>query len=837
MGGAGARAPAPRARAGPTPRCLPVPAACPRAPLRSALGRPLESVSVVGRMSTLADYLRALPDDDLAALVRLRPDLVIPVPADLSALASRAQSRLSVARALDGLDRFTLEVLDALRLTRCPNTTSVAAVLALTAQGGNDEACVRAAVDRLRGLVLVYGHDAALHMVGCVDEVCSPYPAGLGRPAAELDEPAADLVRDAAGLRRTLLAAPPQARAVLDRLAAGPPVGTVAAALRTPDQESPVGWLVAHRLLVPVTNDTVELPREVALLLRRDAGPLGPMHPAPPAIDGTQRETRAVDQAAAGQAMEAVRSAEALIEGLAAEPPPVLRAGGVGVRELRRLARVAGVDAGGAALLLEVAYAAGLIGESVTENAEAVLLPTLGYDSWRTSPIALRWSRLARAWLDMSRAPALVGQRDERDRLIAALSAEVERGGAPSHRRSVLGILAALQPGTAPSADELGELLTWRTPRRAGRGAGATGPAEVLAEAAAPGITGLGALSGYARRLIESVDAEQDADGDPLGVQADLAGDAPDAVAMLHDLLPEPADQVVIQADLTLVAPGPPAPDLAVELAAVTEPESANVFRVTAESIRQALDAGYAASDLHALFARRSRTRVPQALTYLVDDVARRHGGLRAGSAGAYLRSDDEALIAEVAADRRLAALSLRRLAPTVLTSPYAVSRLLAALREVGYAPVAEDATGAAVLTRPKARRAAARPPLPTRREDPLAMPRLSAPRLAGLVEQIRRGDAAARAARRAPVSVRATNGFAGPSGAQAHTQALAVLQQALRDRARVWVGYVDAHGAAASRLVRPISMGSGFLRAEDERTEMLHTFALHRITGAAIEE
>src|SRR6266540_3868625 len=370
-------------------------------------------------MSNLADYLRALPDDDLAALVRLRPDLVIPVPADFSALASRAQSRLSVARALDGLDRFTLEVLDALRLTRCPNTTSVAAVLALTAQGGNDEACVRAAVDRLRGLVLVYGHDAALHMVGCVDEVCSPYPAGLGRPAAELDEPAADLVRDAAGLRRTLLAAPPQARAVLDRLAAGPPVGTVAAALRTPDQESPVGWLVAHRLLVPVTNDTVELPREVALLLRRDAGPLGPMHPAPPAIDGTQRETRAVDQAAAGQAMEAVRSAEALIEGLAAEPPPVLRAGGVGVREL---------------------------------------------------------SRLARAWLDMSRAPALVGQRDERDRLIAALSAEVERGGAPSHRRSVLGILAALQPGTAPSADELGELLTWRTPRRAGRGAGATGP-------------------------------------------------------------------------------------------------------------------------------------------------------------------------------------------------------------------------------------------------------------------------------------------------------------------------------------------------------------------------
>ena len=31
--------------------------------------------------------------------------------------------------------------------------------------------------------------------------------------------------------------------------------------------------------------------------------------------------------------------------------------------------------------------------------------------------------------------------------------------------------------------------------------------------------------------------------------------------------------------------------------------------------------------------------------------------------------------------------------------------------------------------------------------------------------------------------------------------------------------------------------MGGGYLRAEDERTEMLHTFALHRITAAAPED
>jgi hypothetical protein len=47
----------------------------------------------------------------------------------------------------------------------------------------------------------------------------------------------------------------------------------------------------------------------------------------------------------------------------------------------------------------------------------------------------------------------------------------------------------------------------------------------------------------------------------------------------------------------------------------------------------------------------------------------------------------------------------------------------------------------------------------------------------------------------------------------------------------------VDSHGSNLSRLVRPVSLSAGYLRAEDERTETLHTFALHRITAAVPEE
>lgn len=222
-----------------------------------------------------------------------------------------------------------------------------------------------------------------------------------------------------------------------------------------------------------------------------------------------------------------------------------------------------------------------------------------------------------------------------------------------------------------------------------------------------------------------------------------------------------------------------------------------------------------------------------------MDDVARKHGGLRLGSAGGYVRSDDEALLAEVLADRRLESMAFRRLAPTVLVTPYQVGRMLIALRDAGYAPVPEDTSGATVLSRPKTRRAPARASVSTRALDPLAAPKLAMPRLLGVVEQIRRGDAAARAARRAPAVVRgsAARVAAGPMPAHSHTEALAVLQQAVRDKALVWVGYVDAHGATASRLLRPVSIGAGYLRAEDDRTEMLHTFALHRITAAVRED
>ncbi len=362
--------------------------------------------------TTFADRLRSLSDEALGALIQLRPDLVVPVPSDLSALAVRAQSRGSVARCLDALDEFTLQILDAARLSRSPAdaTTSFDEILSLAAPGVAAED-VRVAVDRLRARFLLYGPEDALTVTGAVDEVTSPYPAGLGRPADYLDPEAAALCADRAKLRRTVLAAPPAARAVLDRLAAGPPIG----ALNSASMAEPVRWLIEHHVLVPVSDagrapradgELVELPREVGLLLRRDTGPLGPLRPLPPAPVEPVRDVKAVDSAGAGQVLEAVRSTETLLDAIAAEPPAVLRTGGLGVRDLKRLARTAGVDEPSAAVLLEVAYAAGLLGEvdatgvsravaasRASGPVDDIFLPTGANDLWRALTIAQRWDR------------------------------------------------------------------------------------------------------------------------------------------------------------------------------------------------------------------------------------------------------------------------------------------------------------------------------------------------------------------------------------------------------------------------------------------------------------
>ncbi|WP_283139017.1 helicase-associated domain-containing protein [Rhizohabitans arisaemae] len=765
-----------------------------------------------------ATWLRGRTDDDLCALVAARPELITPVPTHLNALAARAASRSALDRALDRLDAFSIAVLEALLVLPSPlSRTDLAASLRTGGEPVGD--ALDAALGRLGTWALVYSEDDALRPAPGLHQAL-PRPAGLGPPAEEAfahyprerretilaDVGHDDLVgmlQDPLGVARLVADVGPAAREALDNLAWGPPLGTIRNAMRPvriATASSPIEALLARGLIAAVDDDTVVLPREVGLWLR--GGRIHRTLPArPPAVDGRRREAELIDRTAAGQAFTAVRAVEELCELWGADPPGVLRTGGLGVRDLRRTAVLLDVPDWAAGLWIELAYAAGLIAASGTVDGE--WLPTPGYDSWSVRTVAERWAVLAATWLTTERVPALIGERDDRDRPVYALHPALQRTVAPATRAVALRALAAADHGVVPTAESLHERISWEHPRH--RDPRRDQMIEfTLREAEQLGVTGLGGLSGHGRALL----AESD------------------AAAVLAPLLPEPVEHVLLQADLTAVAPGPLTTELGRALALAADVEStggATVYRFGEESVRRALDAGQSASDLLSMLEKHSSTPVPQPLRYLVEDVSRRHGQVRVGGASAYIRCDDPVILDQLIADRRSPVLRLRRLAPTVIASRSSRDVLVDALRSMGYAPVAESLDGDLLVSRLESRRGEPVPPPGATRPAPPG-PEL----VAAAVRALRAGDEAEHAIRR-PIPA-PTGGL--PRSAAA--EALAALQAAISSGLRVWIGYLDAQGQATSRILEPARLEGGFLTAYDATRAAVHRFALHRITGVA---
>ena len=791
-----------------------------------------------GRPPTFTAWLRSRSDDELTALLDARPDLAQPVPADIGALAHRATSRNAALRALERLDRFTLQVLESVvalgddRLSEPVGAqpAELAHGLGLSPGDGRGTEPLDAALDTLLSLALIWPDHGRLRPVQVLRELL-PHPAQLGPPARALlaalpHEAVRRLARDlvphstassAVETVATALSDPGRlaaltgqvgapARRLLDNLAWGPPNGTVSDARREVDlatAASPVETLIARGLLVATGDNTLTLPREVGLHLR--SGVLfREVDTAPPAFEGRPVPPDAVARAAAGQAFTVLRAVEELLERWTEEPAAVLRNGGLGVRDLRRAAQAMDTDEDTAALYLEVVRAAGLIGTDHRVAGE--WLPTREYDLWRERAPERRWLLLVRSWLGSDRVASLTGSSDAGGRVRNVLGPGLVRPAAPQARRDLLTELGEAGPDLAPSEDSLRERLAWHRPRRQSPVyTDLVGAA--LTEAAALGLTGLGALAEHTRPL--------------LG----LAEDAEETAArLLSAELPQPLDYVLVQGDLTAVAPGPLVPELARELALVADVEStggATVYRFTEDSVRRALDAGRGVSDITALLERHSRTPLPQALRYLVSDAGRRHGRLRTGTAASYLRCDEPALLTELVSDRRAADLELLLLAPTVVVSGLNRAALTERLRQLGYHPVPESGDGTMRLNRPEVRRAE---PDPSSTVEGAPTPELTR----AAVRALRAGDEAANVAR-VPVAL--------PEGGTAGSRASAVMEvlsEAAVAERRVWIGYTDTDGRQVSRIVEPSSVDGGFLTAYDTTRDAVHRFAIHRITGVA---
>ncbi|MFS8102878.1 helicase-associated domain-containing protein [Lentzea alba] len=447
--------------------------------------------------------------------------------------------------------------------------------------------------------------------------------------------------------------------------------------------------------------------------------------------------------------------------------------GGVATVEIRRVARAMRVADGVLRLWLELAVEAQLIG---VERGR--LLPTKNGDVWLDSPPGARLAQLVEAWRRMDWRP-------EPDQARAALRDYTGAAGL-ALRRTALERFSA-EEAFADNAELVADLV-WERPAVHDERA----TAAVISEMESLGLVAGGALTPLGQAVLESGDVE----------------------AAATELMPPAAEKAAFQTDMTAVVNGLPSPELSATLNLVADLEdndAARVWRLSAGSVRRALDTGMSADEVLAKLTAVSEVLLPQVIVYQVQDVARRHGHLTVTEVASCVRAEDTALLREITKSKRLASLKLRFLAPTVLASAQPMADTLVALRKAGYAPTGVDAGEQSIVERVERLRAPARG---ERRQDRWWRTELDDVELTQLairlVEQERpsagRGTPRANAAR----MLRDQNVFL-------RDEEVMVLAAALVDGLRVEIGYASGPRQTETHVIIPAKHLEGVLTAECE--------------------
>ena len=814
------------------------------------------NVGLMSLIRALSKELEARSDNSLRALFAARPDLISPMAPDFAALAARASARVSVQRALERLNKPEMQVLETLHL--CTNTDtghSVSAAGLKKVIAGSTLSALDPILAKLQELALIHRADPPQGSpptssrqrfylpVGSLKDVIGIYPAGLGRSYTELVrlQPAfaqrvvqlvaelhqsglgihpASTPMDAAlalqrwtatpeNLRAILSSAPERTLGLLNKfggwaMGAVPQAQRRASVTHESHDVGPSDWLLARGLLVPLDAGHVELPHSVGLALRGGAI-IDDFTLSPPVPELGHTSAALRRNAAMGAIAETLRLANELLFAVREQPLTTLRSGGVGVRELRRLAESIRLGVHETAILLELCALSGLLRLDV-DSSTWIQPPSL---EWLSLPRQEQWLWLVNAWLASERAPSLVGQpltgpssstahHGASGTTINALSAEAQRPDAPVVRRRVLEILneltveAAALDGKAPVLDARAVLqrAEWAQPRMSRRFSSLV--RGILEEAALLGLMGSGALTQLGSAI---------ADAQPE-----------QAITILGEHLPAAVNHILLQADLTAVAPGYLAPELSETLLLMADAEGqgpASIYRFSAITIRRALDAGQDAESLLAFLREHSATEVPQPLAYLIQDTASRHGRLRIGTSASFIQSDDETAISDLLQEARTSVLSLIRIAPTVLTSSASPRETARVLRELGLSPAVQEAEPAVV----RFKRTTAVPGS--------ARPVYTAPRTAPPDDDVEAQLTVLRQHRGVPVEA---------TGEGSTQLGLETLQTAIRLKQAVTMNVVDSLGNANTETVVPVSVSGGRVRVFDPAKDTERVLSIHRI-------
>ncbi|MFZ2175383.1 MAG: helicase-associated domain-containing protein [Rhodococcus sp. (in: high G+C Gram-positive bacteria)] len=662
-------------------------------------------------IDALLVHVSSLDENRLATVLRRRPEaLSLPWPADLADLAERLHSQESIVFTYTRLPRPHTEVLGALTLVEQLGLPVTAASVSMWL--GSDPGMVQTFLDDL--------HECALTLGTSDGEITTPaeFPAvgaGLGRPVRVLLEEAtleklrglaarlkvrgdgskkvmvdrlATYFCDPDAVRTLVDSAPPRERDLLVECAEQ---GVALEYFPMHFGSYPVSareqlgdWAVAHGVLWPSYDGAAYLPLEVSLALRGAQWRL-PFHPDPPPLAHHPVPTEHVDAEAASRLLRMIERVSGLVDTAATEPIPLIKSGAVGLRTLRTFAKTWDVEVDEVRFAVELALAAAVLAPAPPPAPpkgrgrkrppplpSPGLIPGPAASAWRSAEAATRGRALLGTWW----------QSDSSVLMASAVATELGESAVYRHvRHELVDVYATLAQGRGVSdIAELVPVLDWRAPL-IGEDVVEDVLAATVREAELLGVLALGAATALCRALHTG-----------------------DLVSVTSELMSGAHTSAVIGADLTAVVLGPPATDLSRFLDSVADRESrgaATTWRFTPDSIRAAFDRGSTASDLIGELTSIAPAGIPQALEYLIGDVARTHGQLGVVELGCAVVADDPTLLLELVGNRKLAKLGLAPLAPTVTASRSDADTTLSALRAAGYAPVVREVDGSVRISAP----------------------------------------------------------------------------------------------------------------------------------------
>jgi hypothetical protein len=476
-----------------------------------------------------------------------------------------------------------------------------------------------------------------------------------------------------------------------------------------------------------------------------------------------QHETGAPDARGAERLFALVIEMAEIVRALESAPARELAKGGLALPETRRLAEAARVDVDDVAGLLTAARAADLAqpGRDGWEPGRAAA-------AWLAAPWAERWTDLVAPWLE----------------------------SVPPEVRTVLDQRAETSWG-----EPLVTFSEWFFP------AGSAWLADRLDtfthEAELFGLT---------------------AGGRPTVVATTLLRQGPAAAHdLVAELMPQPIETVYLQHDLTVVAPGPLAPELDARLRSIAEVEStglAATYRISEGRLQGALVDGETEESLREFLGGLSSTGIPQPVDYLLSETAARHGRYRVSAysprdgdgsvteqarqldAVSRLRADDPALLDTIEVDHTLGSLALIRADPLTMLSRFDAETVYWALTEARYPVVLEDA---------------GRSPLraPARRSNRRSAPSSAADPLGELVERV----------------------SASSGGSAEDTDRAWIARQldaAVKGRLTVLVTVAMPDGTTSELQMEPTGVGGGRVRGRDRKSDIERTLPLSSIVAVA---